>query len=108
MEYIVNGLLILLLGTLYFFAIRYLFRKGTCAGCSSCKSHRGGLLLFYRIRRLRWLLRPLYSLYPLRLFSAGRAANRRAPPQLILRIPLRRSLSCFPRQKNGICSQFMN
>ena len=59
----------------------------------------GGLLLFYRIRRLRWLLRPLYSLYPLRLFSAGRAANRRAPPQLILRIPLRRSLSCFPRQK---------
>ena len=39
MEYIVNGLLILLLGTLYFFAIRYLFRKGTCAGCSSCKSH---------------------------------------------------------------------
>ena len=40
MEYIVNGLLILLLGTLYFFAIRYLFRKGTCAGCSSCKSHR--------------------------------------------------------------------
>ena len=40
MEYIVNGLLILLLGTLYFFAIRYLLRKGTCAGCSSCKSHR--------------------------------------------------------------------
>lgn len=39
MEYIVNGLLILLLGTLYFFAIRYLFRKGTCAGCSGCKSH---------------------------------------------------------------------
>ena len=39
MEYIVNGLLILVLGALYFLAIRYLRRKGTCAGCSGCKSH---------------------------------------------------------------------
>ena len=37
-SYIVNGLLILILGALYFLAIRYLFRKGTCAGCGGCKS----------------------------------------------------------------------
>ena len=56
MEYIVNGLLILLLGTLYFFAIRYLFRKGTCAGCSSCNPMgRSPPVLPYP--RLRWLLR---------------------------------------------------
>ncbi len=40
MEYVINGLLILGLGALYFLAIRYLRRKGTCAGCSGCKSHQ--------------------------------------------------------------------
>lgn len=39
MEYLVNGLLILILGVLYFLAARYLRRKGTCAGCSGCKAH---------------------------------------------------------------------
>lgn len=37
--YLVNGLLILILGALYVLAIRYLRRKGTCAGCSGCKAH---------------------------------------------------------------------
>ena len=104
MEYIVNGLLILLLGTLYFFAIRYLFRKGTCAGCSSCKSHGEVSSCFTVSEGCGGCC--AHCTHCTR--SAGRAANRRAPPQLILRIPLRRSLSCFPRQKNGICSQFMN
>ena len=40
-HYLVNGLLILILGALYFLAIRYLRRKGTCAGCSDCKSQHG-------------------------------------------------------------------
>lgn len=39
--YLVNGLLILILGALYFLAVRYLRRRGTCAGCSGCKTHNG-------------------------------------------------------------------